>query len=529
MNEPTQRSITERSTTVRFGRWLFSRRGLRALVLTLIWPITLVALFYAVENWRGASAWRSCKNELEARGEKLEFAAYIPQPAPDSDNFAAIPEIRAWFERTPPGEQPKQRPKDAYERAGSMVPQSNGRYKGPRVMTDLVAWQQAFEAAKTNQTTGEFSSPDATPAARAAAAPTVLEALRENEPLFAALRAASPRPRSVYPLNYDAANPWAILLPHLAHLRGTAQRLQLKACAELAAGQSDQALADIQLILTLADSLREEKLLISHLVRIATTAIALQPVWEGLVEHRWSEPQLEQLQRELERRNLMTDRTIFGAERACGLAGIDYLQKHGDFDMFNGSENSEPSAANFIARLMPRGWYAFEKRNYTRLLDLSSRTGWNYDQRRVEPAVVDQNQKALERELSISPWAKVFQHKIAAAMLAPAVGRVIQRGAIAQTLLHEAALACALERFHLANGKYPDRLEQLTPQFIQTSPHDLVTGNPLVYSVGPGDTYRLYSVGWNGKDDGGQPDLPMPNDKSPDWVWAIPAVTPTAK
>ncbi len=72
--------------------------------------------------------------------------------------------------------------------------------------------------------------------------------------------------------------PSDILLPHLARLKRCGQVLQLRAIAELQNGQSEKALDDVKLMLRLADSIRTEPFLISHLVRIAMLQIALQPI-----------------------------------------------------------------------------------------------------------------------------------------------------------------------------------------------------------------------------------------------------------
>ena len=69
---------------------------------------------------------------------------------------------------------------------------------------------------------------------------------------------ASARPYSRYPIVYKMEDPWGILLPHLARFKSASQRLQIKACAELAAGHSDKAVEDVTLILNLADSVKDE-------------------------------------------------------------------------------------------------------------------------------------------------------------------------------------------------------------------------------------------------------------------------------
>lgn len=64
-------------------------------------------------------------------------------------------------------------------------------------------------------------------------------------------------------------------------------------------------------------------------------------------------------------------------------------------------------------------------------------------------------------------------------------------------------LACALAEFKLANGAYPRTLADLAPKSIAAIPDDLFNGQPLVYMPAK-DGYLLYSVGANGKDDGGK-------------------------
>lgn len=69
-------------------RWLFSWRILKRCLLALGFFLALIPLFYAVEDWRGKRAWEKYKHEWEAKGEKFDFASFIPPPVPDEQNFA---------------------------------------------------------------------------------------------------------------------------------------------------------------------------------------------------------------------------------------------------------------------------------------------------------------------------------------------------------------------------------------------------------------------------------------------------------
>lgn len=64
-------------------------------------------------------------------------------------------------------------------------------------------------------------------------------------------------------------------------------------------------------------------------------------------------------------------------------------------------------------------------------------------------------------------------------------------------------LAFALAQYQADCGVYPARLSQLIPTYISTVPKDIFNNEDLHYKC-EGDGYLLYSVGGNGRDDGGR-------------------------
>jgi hypothetical protein len=101
--------------------------------------------------------------------------------------------------------------------------------------------------------------------------------------------------------------------------------------------------------------------------------------------------------------------------------------------------------------------------------------------------------------------------------------KAIQRFALNQTSATEAAIACAMERYRLAHGEYPETLNALTPRFIAKLPHDAV-GQPFKYRRTDDGKFLLYSVGWNETDDGGKATFDQNGfleSTSPDWVWPL--------
>ncbi len=122
---------------------------------------------------------------------------------------------------------------------------------------------------------------------------------------------------------------------------------------------------------------------------------------------------------------------------------------------------------------------------------------------------------------AVSPAVEaVIAHRspfnLLAAIAIPNVSKAGRTLAHNQTLVIQAQIVCALERFRLAHGEYPASLEPLAPQFIESIPSDLIGGQPPHYHGTSDGKFLLYSIGWTEKDHGGQSGS---TDKEGDWVW----------
>ncbi|HEX7569928.1 MAG TPA: hypothetical protein VF492_05445, partial [Verrucomicrobiae bacterium] len=74
-----------------FIRWLCCWRNFKRSLFALACLATLIALFYAEEDWRGWHAWNQFKHEWETKGEHFDLASLVPAPVPDEQNFAMTP------------------------------------------------------------------------------------------------------------------------------------------------------------------------------------------------------------------------------------------------------------------------------------------------------------------------------------------------------------------------------------------------------------------------------------------------------
>jgi hypothetical protein len=517
----------ERPEAETFSHWFHTWRYL----FWFLGLVTLSILFYAEEDWRGERAWRIYKERMTAQGECFEASAFIPPRLPDEENFAMAPALSPLFGFVAgtPGWVNSMQPFACYDAASKWVkskplPTNNSWIREP---ADLALWAAAF-AAGTNHIEREsllatnFSSHDA--------AISVLQALTQYAAFFEELRTASRRPHARFNIHYEEDNPEVILLPHLAQIKRYCQILQLRCSAELALGRTEEALNDLLLMLYLADTSRGEPFTISHLVRMAELQLALQPLAEGI--GKWSEPQLRALQQHLQEFDFCADikRTLQAERTLLGTGVIEWVRRSPNkmklldelprtLDVGSGPELWPIGALTAAA---PEGWLYLEERNHCRALDQYLLPLIDVTNRLIRPDSVRKAETALNHLGGSTPLSRLLHHQFFASILLPLVSGAAQKTAFAQTAVDFATLACALERYRLAHGQFPDSLQKLSPDLMPTLPHDIINGNPLKYRLDPNGHYVLYSVGWNEKDDGGYSLSKSAEtyQKEGDWVWS---------
>ncbi len=462
-------------------RWLF---GIACVV-------TLVALFYAEEDWRGKHAWDTYKREREAKGESFEWSSIVPPPVPDNENFATPPLFAELFPKRPHS-----------PRLGAIqLPDCprNPRDQRPGVWglgraENLSMWQECF----TNT--------------------DLLVALSKYDPILQEITEASLRRYSRFPIRYEEN--FAALLPHLNYMRGLARTYRLRALVELSAGQSDAALADVQTSLRLADKLNGEPILISFLVRVAMLDITTQPIWEGLAAHRWNESQLAALQAQLEKVDQCASLAkVLQGERRFAYYLALWLHSHptGFSELLISSSWTDfpnDEKGTWLDRTIPSGWIDQNELNTDRFYTETILPALNWEHRRISPEkmkLVDH----LIGTMRVTPYTVLCKYTL------PPMPVVAKKAALSQTGVDEAVVACALDRYWLAHGEFPENLDAITPQFMAKLPHDVINGEPLHYRRTAAGQYVLYSVGWNETDDGGLIAMNGANQNfnQGDWVW----------
>lgn len=515
-------------------RWLCRPRNLKRSLFCVVAGITLVALFYAEENWRGWNAWQQYRKEQIAQGEKPDFKDYIPAPVPEDQNFAMAPVVAGCYGQMLDKNGHEIMPRNTNVVNRLRMPRTLDYSGGPTnglnwenaALADLKPWQNYYRGLALETNLFPVAAQPQT------AAQDVVLALSKYDGTIEEFREAAARPFSRFPIEYDKDDPAAILLPHLGAMKQSSQLLQLRATAELQAGENEKAFADIQLNFRLIEAIRTEPFIITHLVRFAILQITLQPLYDGLAEHQWTDGQLVELDAQLAKLDCLADYAYsVSSEPAAHAKLIDYLeQKRGRCEEFlamlkNDNDESQRKLTHtslIVAALYlaPKGWFY---QNELRLSQLNHK--WNAPivdvaQHVVRPKIARQGAD-MESAIPLSPY------NFFARLILPTLGGYAQKAAFAQNSANLARTALALERYRLAHGSYPQGLEALAPQFIAAVPLDVIGGGSLKYRPTSDGQFVLYSMGWNETDDGGMVAYAEggthPKHDEGDWVWRYPA------
>lgn len=481
-------------------------RILRGLFFAGVILVTLIALLWAFENWRGERQWQALVKSYAAKGDPLDLYTAAPPEVPDDQNVAMTPLLKPLREFTVVRGEPVWTDTNGVARIDALkLPALTlEERRGSDGRIPLAKWQSTFRA------TNVFPLPTAagTPAS------DVLAALNRWKPELDELEMATRRPHAQFNRTYTQASIGA-LLPYLARAKSISQILQLRAAARLAAGDTDGALADIEFNERWARAMGSDPLLISQLVAIALETIGTGMAWQGLTDHRWNDAQLQRLQALFAARTPREDLLrAFRGERTFGLAMMDYwIRNPGAGSASLGDEAQQVA----VPKAMPRGWVRQNQISMVRLHELLV----EHSQRRIagHPSG-NESQTNLIRQLKAErPWV----YNQLTVMLAPALARAMAKEDRLLTISRMGEITCALERYRLAHQAYPESLDGLVPTFLKALPLDPCTGWAFRYQRMADGSFQIYSLGPNGKDDGG---VFVPDDAKADWLWPLSTETP---
>jgi ABC-type transport system involved in multi-copper enzyme maturation permease subunit len=489
-------------------RWrLPSRRAVWRFALSatgLVVAVALVGLgYYGYQNWQSQRAWRTFQTTLNQKGESLKLSLLLPGPVPDTANLARSPAFLLFLSRT-------------NRETITLWQQTNvvgSPVSGPAGNPPFMNWsrQSRFQP-RTFLDGPKPRSRGASKTSRSGGAAAILESLRPQEGLLRELAVAAARlPAFQTATNRDALavlrppGEQALMLERLHHL------FLMRACASLALERDTDAAEDVRAGLRLAQLARQLPDVRSTERVQGLLTSSLQPLWEGLSQHAWLEPQLAQFQHDLADFNLLADFT--NAVRRVALAYIEVWRAIPDGTRSPVALPSPDGGSwgEAVWQLQPRAWW------FENCLQLYNAGQIAIEQ--VDAASGRIQQAMIWSELNGLPLDSSSMQFLQQPFWWGANPASV---AFAQTSVNQAILACALERYRLTNGVYPEALDRLVPRWLPRIPHDAVSGRPIIYQPGERGSFILRGVGPNGVDD-------RKNQVSDDWLWTYATNTPSVK
>ncbi len=467
----------------------------RRILIGFLFFATFIALFYAEEDWRGARDWTRVEKELRARGEPLTLDEILPASIPNDENVAAAPIFKElWADEKKASLSQLKLPRPSEGRSPDMGDSMTG------VRVDLVGWQKLLTGKSDPKT----------------AATDILTALSKYDPILQDLDQALQRPKVLWPFNHD--KPFETRMPHLNGILGTSKLLTLRSNAALAAGKADVALHDFKQIHLLNQTV-ENYFLIEHLIALTGDYISLTVVQEGINTHRWSDVQLVEIQKMLLSEDFLTSyKSAYWLERASfnTIRVIDANMIEAINDPSLAGRGAHFRFIDLCLVNLPAGWLDQDRAFYNQTIQTYYLDSVDLILQRVDLSKIHAGEVYVSKEFRF--WPRLLGYRLLSSLALPGLDGVIRKTAQIQTQINLAAVACGLERYSLAHGKLPDSLQALVPDCIPQLPHDLITGQPLIYRRVSNQDYILYSTGWDGKDDGGV--FYKKHKKQGDWVWA---------
>jgi hypothetical protein len=351
--------------------------------------------------------------------------------------------------------------------------------------------------------------------------------LETNEKTLALVVEATRRPDYFNPLVVHRKNEKEVvsligaLLPSVQKCRELANSLVARALLRVAEGKIDAAWQDLLACHRLGRLVARGGTLIESLVGIAINQIAANADLAFLERANLTAQEVQCFLRDLQRLPLspMADK-IDVTERIEFLDSIQVVRRGGFKyleDLAGRGQPREVEAKEQLA-LDTLDW-APAMRNGNRWYDrmVTAMRVKDRADREKQLNQVDRDLRKLKGDvgqpvkiagllMGKTPPEKVvvdWVGNVMISLLMPATRKVMSAADRFEQVQRNLEVAFALAAYRREHGRYPEKLDALAPKHLATIPGDLFSGKALIYRSAA-NAYLLYSVGINGKDDGGR-------------------------
>ncbi|HRK33564.1 MAG TPA: hypothetical protein PLJ47_03125 [Candidatus Hydrogenedentes bacterium] len=295
--------------------------------------------------------------------------------------------------------------------------------------------------------------------------------LADNKEALELLARAVDMPGSRYPVFLPTVLQSG--LPHLEGIRGLARLYAAEAVFKADQEDARGACEAIMRNLKLADTLQNEPILISQLVRVAIQGLALES----------AEYVVNRAPIESEELTALQDAVLRAEDPELlyrALVGERCFSTN-----FSGAQSGQAPFMSAFGRIASSYFQAGMQRSMTEAVDASR--------------LPEMERRTRFNEIEVR-LGKTLNPLVS--MLVPNILRSSVTHDHTTARIRVAAAAIAVERYRIASGKLPDSLDALVPRFLESVPQDPFDGAPLRY-IREDKGFAVYSIGENMTDEGG--------------------------
>ena len=439
-------------------RWKRTPKGFRWLIL----GVGTVTTLYVVEDLWGRAAWRNYHREWAERGVKITRFDPARMEVPQETDFWESEVMRKWEANSP-----------------DYDPSIPDIFSGDYRTSEIV-----LTRASLSSSTLTVFSPAPSEDVEACLGRARNEDLAHDN-LFQAFADGCARPR---------ARSFGDQVPNLGRINDAARHACDRIAVHLHSDDPERACRDQVAFIQFANHLQEQGL-VGLLVDVAVCGIISDTIWEGLAMQAFDEGQLLKLQTALEETRLTRDfaqvalremgwsRDVIDDPdfRKLLFTELNVAFSGASSDPLRKLQNAIRYGLDVVA---PKG------RHMNAVLDNFSM--W-------ESVILENGQVPMELTVEqvdrMNAWKPGWRSRISIMRVAiPNLGRIGDATLEVQQKFDFGIIACALERYQIANGSYPETLEALVPDFISDLPGDRFQfSHPIRYATkeGPIPTSHL--------------------------------------
>ena len=330
-------------------------------------------------------------------------------------------------------------------------------------------------------------------------------------------------------VSLDYSQGYNLLLPHLSAYKRVANALAFDTQLALREGRRDDAVADLVTSLAICEQLHRNPLLIGELVSIAAASINFGATWESLQAEGWTDAQLATVQdawRQAEFapgmvRALQMERAMGAIYYDRARLSIREIQQFwsgvGGFGRSSEIDSTELGAVGqffepiligsarlreFVGLGIWRiAWVEQDHLFYNRAIERGILAGRQAIAQQHWPEVRTTEFMLPRDQIPSSAWGRM--RCLLALMTLPGLDKAFDKAVRIEVQRSLVLSAIALKRHQLRHGTLPEQQDALVPEFLSAVPRDWYSGKPVRYERLPDGAFRLYSVGEDGVDDGG--------------------------